>query len=660
MKGKWYSSWLISLTAGSLLGAVFGLQQSTSVVLSSFHDLPSFPVNSLWAIILNIFLAQLIFCFLGIPFGVAIGYLLRRRRSKDLILMPASFGLAFGMVVSFFFLGRFAGVIHKKAVIFLIVLIGAVSGLVVGFFFFTFIWWQKRKKIWFWFWRVLVIGGLASFAFSFLFTTGLAVHRYFYGVSGFAKQSVVRTEATLDKPNIVFITLDALRADHLGTYGYQKEITPNLDKLAQQGVVFENAFVNAPWTFPSFASMMTSRYPTELDTSIDELSSIEIMNKGRLIEAPETIAERLETLGYQTQAVVTNGWLVPKRGFPQGFTGYAHVENLMPYHYKFHFQNSALAFLLNQIPGIEKNLERFYDFLFGPAWQHLRTPAFKLTPWVNGWLEEHQNHRFFLWVHLIDPHNPYDPAPRFTPELEEPSPGRVQQLREISARDPEQIRWREVDRQALIALYDGDISQGDFGVGQLWQRLNELGLTEKTILIISADHGEEFWDHGGMGHGRTFYQETIRVPLIILGPGIGPRRVTQNVSLLDLFPTIIDLIGEKTPQGALGRSLKPLIEGKYLPDEPVIAEANSREDKARAIIWGNYKLIHNYFTDEEKLYNLRTDPQEKINLIDLQPGIAYQLHQRLFAVVDQSEKNRQELFQKPEPSGPPLGDVVGY
>lgn len=660
-KSWWYKNWIIGLMAGCLVGLLFGLQQSTAIVISTLHDLPGFPVNSLWATGFNILLSMVVLGLLTIILTLVFSFLIKKKRNKELILIPISFGLAFGLMVLIFLLRRFVGVISKKSVVLVIFLVSGAFGAIFGFFFFAMVdWWQKRKKLWFWLWRALVAVALVSLVITTLVITSLTVHRQVYGTPGFPKQSLIKQKATKEKPNIIFITFDALRADHVSAYGYTEEITPNFDQLAKEGVLFEQAYVNAPWTFPSFASMLTSRYPTELDVSIDELSGEEIELRGRLSESVETLAERLETLGYNTQAILTNEWISSLRGFGQGFKAFTNVEKLMPYQYGFHFKDTALVFFLNQIPGVESYLKRFYLFLFGPGWRNNKTPAVELSPWINTWLENHQQDRFFLWVHLIDPHNPYDPIPQYSPQLTELSSKRITQLRDVSVYSQKKIRWREIDRQAYIGLYDGDISQADAGLGKIWQKIEELNLKENTFVIVSADHGEEFWDHGGLAHGRTFYEETIKVPLLVLGPGIEPQRISQNVSLLDLFPTIIDLIGEKIPKDVLGRSLKPLIEGKTLPDEPVISEGNARDDKARAILWGNYKLIHNYFTNEEELYNLRTDPQEKTNLVDLLPGIARQLHQSLFAVVEQSEENRKEIFQKPEPPGPPLGDVVGY
>lgn len=660
-KNWWYKSGLVGLTAGCWLGLVFGFQQSSSIILSSLHDLANFPINSLWATIFNVFLAQIILVSITVLVTVIIGFLMKKRKSQELTTIPASFGLAFGLVITFFVLSKFAAVVNKKIGLVIISLAGIGSGLVTGFLFFTMIqWWQKKKKLWFWLWRSVVISALVSFSLTSLVVFGLVIHRQVYGVPGFPKRISVKAEATPEKLNVLLITIDAFRADHAGVYGYSPQTTPYLDELAKKGVLFENAYTNAPWTFPSFASEMTSRYPTELNTSVEELSTDEVKAKGRLIEKPETLAERMATFGYSTQAILTNEWLSQRRGFDQGFENFVNVEKMMPYHYNFHFKNSVLAFLLNKIPTLEGKLESFHHFLFGPGWQHLRTPALELTPWIENWLENHQKERFFLWVHLIDPHNPYDPLPEFSPQEFEISLKRMNQLREISARDPEQVRWREIDKEAYISLYDGDVSQADAGVDDIWQKLNDLGLNEKTILIITADHGEEFWDHEGLGHGRTFYDETVKIPLLILGPGIEPRQVSQRVSLLDLFPTIIDLIGEKKPKEVMGRSLKPLIEGKNLPVEPIILEANSRGDKARAIIWGDYKLIHNYFTDEEELYNLKTDLNEKNNLIKVLPEIANQLRSQLFTVVEESEKNYQEFFKESQPVGPPLGDVVGY
>lgn len=558
------------LVIGSLIGLVFGCQQSTSVLLSSLHDLAVFPRTSLVAIAFILFIHTLTLGLLGAVFSLVFGIIVKSPKRQSLVI-PATWGFTIALVVFIFLSGRFQSVFHKKTVILLVSFIASLSGGIFGFLFFTLVLYlEKKKRIWQKVCQIAAGFSLAILMGLILIICGLTFGRHVHGLPGLPKQPKVNQPATSEKPNIVLLTIDAQRADHLGAYGYQRGVSPYLDQIAQQGVIFEQMYANAPWTLPSLASMFSSRLPTELKISVDNLSFGEIERTNRLTDQVETIAERMQTLGYNTQAVFTNELLSAPRGFNQGFDGFVNLEKLMPYHYHFHFKNMALTLLLKKIPGVEKRLESYYTFLVGPSGpKQFETRAWEINRWAIPWLENFQDNRFFLWLHYIDPHAPYNPGPDYSPDLSEIGKERERELRQEMAYGPERIRWREIDKQALIELYDGDVSLVDAAVGQIWQELNELGLMEKTILIISADHGEEFWDHDGLGHGRTLYREVIRIPLVIVGPGIKPQRVYQNVSLLDLFPTMIDLLGERIPKEAQGRSLKPLLEGQFLSDVPI-------------------------------------------------------------------------------------------
>lgn len=639
-----------------LVGLIFGCQQSTSVLLSSLHDLAVFPRTSWIAISFILLIHATIFGILGLIFS----FLFRKKDEKWLI--PANFGLGIALSVFIFLFGRFQSVFHKKIVAFSILTASGLIGAVFGFFFFTLIFYlEKKKKNWFLLGRFLAGVFLIAFIVLVLVIGSSTLGHFLNGIPGLPKKPRLNQPATADKPNIVLLTIDAQRADHLGVYGYQEKVSSNIDEIAQKGIVFENTFVNAPWTLPSLASMFSSRLPTELKISVDNLSFGQIEQTGRLTTQVETIAERMQTLGYNTQAVFTNELLASARGFEQGFDGFVNLEKLMPYHYHFHFKNMALTRLLNQFFGGEKTIEGYYTFLVGPSGpKQFETPAWEINRWLLPCLENFKDFRFFLWAHYIDPHAPYDPGSNYSPDLSVIGPGRESELRQASAHQPDKIRWREIDKESVVKLYDGDVSLVDAAIGQVWQKLNQLGLMERTILIISADHGEEFWDHGGMGHGRTLYQEVIRVPLIIVGPGIESKRVFQNISLLDLFPTIIDLVGENIPKNISGRSFKSLIEGRSLPDEAIISEGTGRGTERRAIIIGDYKLIHDFFTNEDYLFDLRQDQKDEVNLSGLKPGTVRLMREQLLTIEEQLRENRQKIFKEPEPAGPPLGDVVGY
>lgn len=652
---------LTSLVVGSLVGLVFGLQQSTSIFLSSLHDLADFPMTSLLAIVFILLMHLLFWGLLTGFFNLCLSFLTAARRGRELTL-PTSSGFALALVVFVFFFGRFQSVFDKGIVKFLILSIALLVGLMAGFFSFTAVeYFEKREKLWQRLFRMTYFASLIIWIGLISVVGGLTADRFLNGIPGLPKRPRINQTADAEKPNIILLTIDAQRADHLGFYGYSSETSPHLDAIAQGGVIFENAFVNAPWTLPSLASMVSSRLPTDLQISVENLSLREVEREGRLTDQVEVMAERMQTLGYNTQAILTNKWLVSQRGFDQGFDGFVNLEKLMPYHYHFHFKNMALVIFLNRIPGVRENLESYYSFLFSPSGERqFATPAWEINHWALSWLENFKNNRFFLWLHYIDPHVPYDPGVNYGPDLSSLGPIREAELRQASAQDPEGIRWREVDKEGLVKLYDGDVSLVDAAIGQVWEKFGELGLIEKTILIVSADHGEEFWDHDGMDHGRTFYQETIRVPLIIVGPGIKPKKVSQNVSLLDIFPTVVDLVGGRIPQEVQGRSLKPLIEGQFLPDKEIVSEGTGRGPEQRAIILGSYKLIHDFFSEEDKLFNFRRDPQEKINLTEQDPIMTSLLRNKLLAIIDQLKKNRPEISKQPEIAAPPLGDVVGY
>ena len=653
---------LTGLVTGSLVGFAFGCQQSTSVLLSSFHDLAVFPLTSLIAIAFVLFLHAVFFALLGMAFSLIFGWLIKKKPKKSNWLIPANLGFLIGLVVFIFLFGRLQSVFQKKVVAGLVIMVASLGGAFFGFLFFTLVLFlEKKKRIWLRICQVLIGLSLVFLMGLAFLIIGLTVDHSLNGLPGLPKKAKIDQAATSEKPNVVLLTIDAQRADHLGAYSYQPEVSPHLDQIAEQGVVFEQMFANAPWTLPSLASMVSSRLPTELKISVDNLSFGEIEKTNRLTNQVETMAERMQTLGYNTQAILTNELLSVPRGFDQGFDGFVNLEKLMPYHYQFHFKNMALTLLLNRIPGVEKRLANYYTFLVGPSGpKQFETRAWEINRLTLPWLEDFQDKRFFLWLHYIDPHAPYDPGSDYSPDLKEIGQSREQELRKASADQPDKIRWREIDRQALVKLYDGDVSLVDAAVGQVWEKLNQLDLMEKTILIISADHGEELWDHGRLGHGFTFYQETIKIPLIIVGPEIEQKKVYQNVSLIDVFPTIIDLIGERIPSEAKGRSLKPLIEGQFLLDKEILSEGTGWGSERKAIILGDYKLIHDFFTGENQLFNIKNDLHDKVDLARTNPGMVSHLKEELLSVIDQLRKNRQEIFQEAEPAGPPLGDVVGY
>ena len=281
------------------------------------------------------------------------------------------------------------------------------------------------------------------------------------------------------RPNIVIYLVDTLRADHLGVYGYGRDTSPVLDRWAQGGVVFEQAYAPSSWTKPSMVSLFSGLDPISHGVE-DRLDVIP--------ENVQLLAERLKGLGYSTFGAVTNPNVLPQWGFGRGFDEYADLDS-----------------------------------------NGHGTPADKVSDYVAQKIEElSQNQPFLLYLHVIDPHFPYQPPPPY---------------------DTRFPRSRAVPVNMSMSQYDGEVAFVDSQFGRLLDLLGEHGLDDDTLTIFAADHGEEFWEHGALGHGGTLFEEVVRVPLVIRFPQgrHAGTRVDTRVTLSDLFPTMLGLLGESLP-----------------------------------------------------------------------------------------------------------------
>jgi arylsulfatase A-like enzyme len=424
---------------------------------------------------------------------------------------------------------------------------------------------------------------------------------------------------------VILIVVDTLRADHLGVYGHERPTSPELDELAQRGAVFENAFTTSPWTLPSFGSIFTGRLPAEhragwpAGESATESpaegpaqepteGSGEDGHQGRsflpLRAGAETLAETLAASGRHTAAVMNNSFLHPDFGVARGFQTYDHIGGNR-----------------NRIRRADKVVDRALE-----------------------WLGEEDRGDFLLVVHLFDPHLNYD-APedfqgRFSGDLPELSEGsRTMDLRPVRQRARQ---GKEVDWDFLRAAYDEEIAFTDQQIGRFWRALEESGQLEHTLVVFTSDHGEEFFDHGGFEHGHSLFNELVRAPLILWGPGIQPGRFNQPASLIDLYPTVLDALGLPVQDGLPGRSLWPLVTGSStdssdLERRTLISErplyGPSRES---AIAWP-YKLVREPGRDLTYLFNLEDDPAESQNIARLRTDIALRLGQQLLAYHQHAE-----------------------
>jgi arylsulfatase A-like enzyme len=431
----------------------------------------------------------------------------------------------------------------------------------------------------------------------------------------------VSLEGTLfgaDRPDIILVYLDALRSDHLGCSGYPRNTSPHIDRLAGQGVRFGTVISQAPSTFPSVHSALTSK-----------LASFFLDANACLPPKHLTLAECLKNRGYRTVAISSSPVVT----------------------------RSNTAYSLG---GFEQGFDIFDESVsYGQEWNwQWRSPegvVEKALEWI-----EKSDRPLFLFLYIMDPHSDYrSPEPfnsLFDPDYrgkEAVALGKVASFEKetLMGLDP---GLDERDIRHLVALYDGEIAYADSQVRRLVTWLRERGRLDDTLLVLTSDHGEEFLEHGGLQHGYTLYSEVIRVPLIFRYPPRIPEGTViedRIVQSLDLAPTVLDLAGIERPAGMQGQSLVPLIRGIEPAWRPYAISESPFADK-KALIAGKWKYIYtpgtrplNPVLRVEKapgrsLYNLEDDPRELRNVYAENPEIGGRLHAILIGLLPESERAR--------------------
>lgn len=385
-----------------------------------------------------------------------------------------------------------------------------------------------------------------------------------------------------DAPNVLLITIDTLRADHVSRYGYARETTPNIDALGNRGAVFTNAKGQATATIPSVVSIFTSRYP-------DDTGSL---GNGLPLRDPKivTLTQILRDHGYRTGAVVSNFLLQKGCGLERGFEDY---DDYFPSH--------------------ELNSE------------YLREKPPKVTTTIaSDWLRKFQKERFFLWVHYQGPHGPYTPAQPFDKLFLRKNYSNSKRLI-LSDKSTEresiplyQRLGNHTEVDYYIDNYDGETRATDYWIGEMLNEMKRLGLFDNTLILITADHGESLGEHHWyFSHGQTSYEDEARVPLILYYPKLISEKSTIDIPVqgVDLMPTILDIVGLKS-KSLRGVSLLPAIRHETLPQRkyPLLGQSENGFD--RALYEGDWKLIVNLKEPRtEELYNLHQDPGESVNLV---------------------------------------------
>ena len=389
--------------------------------------------------------------------------------------------------------------------------------------------------------------------------------------------------------NVLLVILDAGRAQSFGAYGYARPTTPEIDRIAREGVVFERVYTPAVYTLGAMSSVWTSQYP---DRHHSEVSFSARLPKDRL-----TLAEVLAAQGVHTAGFVANSVAGRLFGFDRGFVEFNEV---------FRTHGSR-----------------------GDVFRQVLPP----------WLAANRDRRFFAYVHFREPHFPYDPEPPFDTKFGPDGPIPKAARRDMAFfTDVNQGRrpFGEAEREHLVRLFDGNLAFADQEVGELRKAMEREGLWEKTVVIVAADHGEELFERGWIGHNVHLYEPSVHVPLIVRFPkGTGPagRRVAALADLLDLGPTIADVFGFLGKGGSdrefQGRSLLPVIEGA--PGKAAVLSRTVWDRPRYALRDERYKFYYDSRTGEERLYDLEADPGETRDAGPAEPLRAAYYRQALHA-----------------------------
>ena len=420
--------------------------------------------------------------------------------------------------------------------------------------------------------------------------------------------SLTRPTAPPGSPNIVVLVIDSLRADHCGFLGYKRPTTPGLDNLAKGGIVFEKAISSSGWTKPAVGTLFTGLIPSN-HGAVSRMS-VDSGRHGAALEKTElTVTEILRNQGWRTGVFSNNPNVLHKYGFTQG------VE---------HFAN-------------------YWEVL---SYEAGRTESMTsdVTEWINGLKTEDP---FFAYLHLMDTHYPYyAPAP-FAGTWDQSGLDLNIDGDFVKRQIQGQVTVKAAELNRIIDLYDESILYSDAHLTPFIEGL--LQEHPNTIVILVADHGEEFLDHGHLGHGHSLFQELVHVPLVIWAPNLEPKRISYQVRLMDIFPSLLEWANLSSPYEIQGKPLQPIISGEENGNRMAPMETGGDQQPPwhwRALSDGNWKWISReddlpyegpqmtLFAREESgpyslLFNLDSDPNEQVDLLATNPTEARRLKERM-------------------------------
>lgn len=438
--------------------------------------------------------------------------------------------------------------------------------------------------------------GVGRFLFELAAVTGLGARR----LCAAALFAIVAGCGVEPPHNVVLISIDSLRADHVHSCGYPRQTSPSIDRLAAEGILFTTVVAPSSWTLPSHATLLTGLPPVAHGVVRVENS----LGPGVL-----TLAEVFLQSGYETAGFVSGPFMSQVFGLHQGFETY----------------DERLAL-------VER--EESHRIVTSPQLFE------SVTGWLRAWSEGSGGRPFFLFVHAWDVHYDYNPpapyddhfGPEYTRDFD------FSDLEHNPAIHPGMAR-EDLDR--LIALYDGEIRFTDRYIGELMATIDDLGLADSTVVAVTADHGEEFFEHGRKGHRKNLFDEVLLVPLVLRGPGVSPpgTRIETQARLMDVPSTLLSLAGVRIPDGFAAQDhagtlltvdLSRLFSNRSRGWDPPPAYADLHGGLG-AVRHDGFKYIGTIDgTSEEHLYELESDPGERTNLVGDRIGRAAELRQALF------------------------------
>ncbi len=421
----------------------------------------------------------------------------------------------------------------------------------------------------------------------------------------------------LGERNVILLSFDTLRADHLSADGYTRPTSPNLDLFARRGVLFTQAITSAPWTIPAHYSLFTGLYPSAYSSGPGGLCYT--------CYADKVMADIMKENGYYTIGITAGAAIAHAFGFNHGFNRYLEFNSL---------GNAS-----------NPNL----------PWKH-EDGTRKIFQSAMNWLEDNHDIKFFMFIHNYECHDPYEDT-RF---MEQANNGSFIEQRK--------------------ALYDGDIRRADDFFGRLVEQLNSLDLLSNTIVVVMSDHGEDFYDHfseedkirrkfnekvpqiSTVDHGHSVYDEIINVPVIFYRPGLQPKRsvIENQVRVIDVMPTILDYLGISYDGPLQGISLRGLIEtGERSADPPVLSEFTEFGPEQKSVRMNGYKYIYTANPAKNAVYpnipryalfDLRKDPEEKNNIYAQNKDLAEKYHKILEETEEESRAIRNGFLQGAQPA----------